>query len=103
MSIVHYHDLGTMKTLLDRLNRQRLPLALALKEKVEHGERLSDLELGYLQQVFEEAEHARSLFLRHPEVHPLLVKLVRLYGGIVEKALENERAQEQKSGKSDYH
>lgn len=91
MSIVHYHDLGTMKVLLDRLNRQRLPLALQLQEKVDHGEVLSNTELNFLQTVFEEAESARSLFLRHPEVHPLLIKLIRLYGHIVEKALENEK------------
>jgi len=97
MSIVHYHDLGTMKVLLDRLNRQRLPLALQLKEKVDHGEVLSDTELNFLQTVFEEAEGARSLFLRHPEVHPLLIKLIKLYGSIVEKALENERNRSDKA------
>lgn len=91
MSSVHYHDLGTLQVLLDRLNRQRLPVALQLKDKVDHGEPLADTELNFLQHVFDEAENARSLFIRHPEVHPLLIKLVGLYSHIVEKALENER------------
>lgn len=94
MSIVHYHDLGTMKVLLDRLNNQRLPIALRMKSKVDRGDTLSDIELDFLQHVFDEARHARSLFLRHPETYPLVIKLIGLYSHIIEKDLENERARQ---------
>ena len=84
-------DAGMIQALLDRLNKQRLPRALALKDQVDRGERLSDLDIQFLKQVFEDAGVARGLVHRHLEFQPLVARLVSLYSEITSKALENEQ------------
>ena len=84
-------DAGTIQALLQRLNTQRLPRALALQDKVNRGERLDEGDIDFLKQVFEDAENARALIGRHPELETLVTRLVSLYAGITQKALENEQ------------
>ena len=84
-------DAGTIQALLQRLNNQRLPRALKLQEKVNGGERLDDGDVDFLKNVFADAETARGLADRHPEFAPLIARLISLYAGITQKALENEQ------------
>jgi len=84
-------DAGTIQALLQRLNTQRLPRALALQDKVNRGERLDDGDVDFLKRVFEDAESARGLVGRHPELANLVTRLVSLYSDITQKALENEQ------------
>ena len=46
------HDTGVITVMLERLNSQRLPRALALKEKVDNGERINDFDIAFLDEVF---------------------------------------------------
>lgn len=85
-------DDGTIQALLDRLNNWRLPRALELKERVDKGGKLSDNDVEFLERVFEDANRARSLIARHPELQSLAGKLAGLYSHITAKALENEKA-----------
>jgi hypothetical protein len=65
-------DSGTIQALLERLNTQRLPRALRMRDKVDRGETLDDYDLKFLNQVFD-----------------LVNKLIDLYHHITSKALEN--------------
>lgn len=85
-------DDGTIQVLLDRLNNWRLPRALELKERVDRGEKIGEHDLAFLERVFEDANQAKSLAAKHPELQPLISKLVGLYSHITSKALENEQA-----------
>jgi len=64
---------------------------LALKEKVDAGEVLADQDLAFLHEVFEDANRVKPIIDRHPEYQDLVARVVRLYGDITAKALENEK------------
>lgn len=84
-------DAGTIQVLLERLNTQRLPRALRMRERVDRGETLDDFDLKFLNQVFDDAGLAQKLASEHPEFKSLVNKLIDLYTHITKKALENEQ------------
>jgi hypothetical protein len=84
-------DAGTVQALLDRLNTQRLPRALDLKSKVDKGEKLNDYDMQFLKTVLEDTASARTLVANHPDLQPLVARLIGLYSDITSKALENEQ------------
>lgn len=83
-------DSGVMKALLDRFNQQ-LPQLLELKERVDRGEKLNDLDIAHLEQAFSEADQIKTMIDKHPEYQPLVTQVINLYKQVTEKALENER------------
>jgi len=84
-------DAGTIQVLLNRLNEERLPLALRLKSTVDRGECLTDYDLSYLKDVLHDADTARRLADKYPEYQELVARLTRLYGEIMDKAAANQQ------------
>jgi len=85
-------DAGTIQALLERLEKFRLPRALAIKARVDAGERLSDNDMQFLKSVFEDASSAQPLAVRHSEYQALVVRMISLYDEITRKAVENEQS-----------
>ena len=85
-------DLGLITVLLQRLETQRLPRALSLKDKVDRGEVLDDFDIGFLEEVFADTSNVRPLVAQHPEYQDLVARMMTLYKEITDKALENEKA-----------
>jgi hypothetical protein len=85
-------DAGTIQTLLDRLNKQRLPRMLAIKKKVDGGGALDDADLAYLKDILDDARGNERLFAKHPEYQALVARVIGLYDEITRKALDNETA-----------
>ncbi len=85
-------DLGLLTVLLQRLETQRLPRALALKDKVDRGELLDDFDIGFLEEVFADTNNIRPLLAEHPEYQDLAARMMDLYKQITDKALQNEKA-----------
>ena len=83
-------ETGVILALLKRLEQQRLPAILALKNKVDQGEQLEDHDIDFLKQVFADANKVKPMIDKHPEYHDLLAQLISLYKEITTKALENE-------------
>jgi hypothetical protein len=84
-------DAGMGQVIVERLQSQRLPRALVMKEKVDRGELLDDYDLNFLQDVLDDASALRPLIDAHPEWHELASKMSNLYKEIAEKGLENAK------------
>ena len=85
-------NLGVTTALLERLEKQRLPRLLSLKEKVNRGELLNDSDLKFMEEVTTDAMRIEPLIEKEPDYHLLIVKLTSLYDEISARALENEKA-----------
>lgn len=85
-------DAGVIQAVIERLQSQRLPLALSLKEKVDRGESLTDSDIDFLQGVFQDAQRVLPLVDRRPDLQSLAGKMINLYKQITDQALENEKA-----------
>ncbi|WP_045859614.1 hypothetical protein [Teredinibacter purpureus] len=90
MSINPHDDLGVIEVLMKRLNKQRLPHALALEEKVGGGNKLNDFDMEFLEEVLKDIRHVKPIYDRHPDYQPILTKLMALYTKIIERAALNE-------------
>lgn len=84
-------DAATIQALLERLVKFRLPRTLAIKERVDSGERLTDSDIDFLKNALEEAQSGLKFVARNPEFQTLGVQIVQLYDDIVSKATENEK------------
>ena len=83
-------EAALIQVLVERLEKIRLPIALELKEKVDRGEVLNDLDIGFLEEVLGDVGKIKPLLDRHPEWHDLAGRMASLYNDITTKALENE-------------
>jgi len=86
------HDEAVLQTLLDRLLRFRLPRLLAVKARVDKGERLTDEDIGFLKAAMADAQDGQQYVARNPRFHELGAQIAQLYGDIVNKAVENEQS-----------
>lgn len=86
------NDIGMMTVLFERFKKQRLPRALALKEKVERGEPLINFDVMFLQEVADSMHEMKPFLDRHPECHKLATQLVNLCNEVAAKGLRNEKA-----------
>ena len=86
------HDDAVLQALLDRLLRFRLPRVLALKERVDRGELLTDADIAFLMSAMEDAKNGQQYVARNPRFHDLGAQIAQLYGEIVSAAVENEKA-----------
>ncbi|MFT3848881.1 MAG: hypothetical protein QM739_09435 [Propionivibrio sp.] len=85
-------DEGVLTVIIERMNEQRYPRALELKEKVDHGETLDDFDIDFLERVFEDCSSLKTLLDRHPEYQELAGRMMSLYHAITAQALANEQA-----------
>jgi len=83
------NDIGIIEVVIERLEKQRLPRLLALKDKVDNGESLDDYELDFLEHSIVDARELIPVIDRNPEYQPLAAQVIQLYKDISDKALQN--------------
>ena len=84
------HKDGTEQVRLERFTKYELPRLLELKEKVDGGAKLSDVEIEKLSDIFERARDFHEFVEGWPKYKPLVAQIIDLYHEISSKALENE-------------
>ena len=85
-------DMGVIVALAQRMTEERLPKALALKERVDKGAVLNEVDLNFLEQVVEDANKILPLMQKNPKVLDISGRMLALYKEITTKALANEQA-----------
>ena len=86
-------EAGTIAVLAKRMVEERLPKALDLKERIDKGGLLNDLDLAFLEQVVKDAAAIKPLIDKDQRMKEVAASMLGLYKAISEKALENEKAQ----------
>ena len=86
-------DAGVIFVLLERFNKQRYPMVLELKKKLDAGEPISDYDVEFLERVLSEARDLEPLVDHHPEYCDLVTSVFSLYAAIAKRVVENERKQ----------
>jgi hypothetical protein len=86
-------ETGTIAVLAKRMVEERLPKALELKERIDKGGLLNELDLAFLEQVVKDAAAIKPLIDKDQRLKDVAASMLGLYKDISEKALENEKAQ----------
>jgi hypothetical protein len=86
-------DIGVLAVLAKRMVEEILPKALQIKERVDQGEVLNDLDIAFLERVFANAKNLGPRIDKDPRAREVAGRMVSLYKEIMDKALENEKAQ----------
>lgn len=84
-------ELGVIAVLAKRMVEERLPKALALKERIDRGEKLNELDLLFLEQVVKDANQIRPVLKDDPRAMQVAGQMLQLYREITARALENEQ------------
>ena len=91
-------DHGVLAVIVERLEEQDLPRALDLKDKLDQGGMLDDMDISFLERVFADADELKPLLERHPEHQVLAARLMDLYHAITTQALKNEATNSSRPG-----
>ncbi|HDY83864.1 MAG: hypothetical protein DRQ65_03510 [Gammaproteobacteria bacterium] len=84
-------DTGVLMARMERLKEYRIPNVLAIKAKVDKGERINDYDTEFLGRIIVDLEKVEPMLAQHPQYQTLYDRLAHLYMEITEKALENEQ------------
>jgi hypothetical protein len=85
------HDTGLIVVLMERFEKQHLPRAQSLKEKVDRGELLDEFDVAFLEEVLTDAHEIKPILDRHPEYQDIAARAIHLYKQITDRAMQNEK------------
>jgi hypothetical protein len=82
---------GVEQALLAKLEQQVLPKTLGIQRRVEAGEKLTDRDIAFLDNVLKGLSRDQAKVEKNPKWSTLYTRLIDLYNQITRKALENEQ------------
>lgn len=84
------NDTGVILVMIQTFERQRLPRIIKIKERLDDGDRLTELEIEYMSEALHDARSLLPYLDRHQEYKPLFARVIHYYKVISDKALANE-------------
>ena len=88
---IKLEHIGVMHSLLQEFERHRLPRLLRLKDKVDNGEAINDVDFEFLCKEINDACITKHLTVTYPELEEFCLQLGHLYKELCDKAVENEK------------
>ena len=85
-------ELGVVQAVLERYNREWLPVLLEMRAKVDSGGILNERESSLLGKAIEEARGGAAFAKSHPEFKSLIEKATALYDHIAARNKENDNS-----------
>ena len=82
--------LGVMQTLMMEFERHRLPRILRLKDKIDYGEAINDVDFEFLCKEINDACITKHMIVIYPELEEFCLQVGHLYKEICDKAVDNE-------------
>ena len=83
-------ELAVIYALIERFEKQRLPRLLEIKNRVDGGGLLTEIDIQFMFEIANDAQRSKRLIDRHPEWHSFCAEVIHLFEEVMEKALENE-------------
>lgn len=84
-------ETGIITAYVEKLIEQSIPRALAVKKRIDDGERLNDIDIMYFEDQLANASNMMPMLKHHPEYQKLITELASLFNEISEIALKNEQ------------
>jgi hypothetical protein len=90
MNEIEAIHLGIFQSLMLEFEQHRLPRLLRLRDKMNNGGAISDLDFEYLCKELRDACVIRHMTVAYPELQEFCLEISHLYKDICDGALENE-------------
>ena len=85
------NDVGIMQSVFVEFEKHRLPRLLRLKDKVDCGESVNDVDFEFLCKEINDACITKHLITFYPELEEFCLHVGHLYKELCDKAVENEK------------
>ena len=82
--------LGVFHSLMQEFEQHRLPRLLRLKDKVDNGETINDVDFQFLCKEINDACTIKHLTVIYPELEDFCLQMGHMYKELCDKAVENE-------------
>jgi hypothetical protein len=82
---------GIMQSLFQEFEQHRLPRLLRLKDKVDSGVAINDVDFDFLCKEINDACVTKHLIVHFPELEEFCLHLGHLYKELCDRAVENEK------------
>ena len=83
--------IGVIQSLVVEYERHKLPRIFRLKDKIDRGEIINDIDLEYICKQLKDASLAMHLTVHYPELQDFCLIMGHLCKDICEGALENQK------------
>lgn len=82
--------IGIIQSLVQEFEQHRLPRLFRLKDKLDSGKAISDVDIEYLCKEIKDAGLAMHMTVNYPELQEFCLSMSHLYKEICDEAMENE-------------